>query len=186
MSILTPSRLIAFAILAILACASGAANAQKWPSDAEECQWFGTAPLCDGECPAGWRIENYSGAGCVGTWGVSGTKAFCCKIKAPCGPRQYGTPGCPYPSFGGCKPGETQGTILGRTVCCPPGQEFVAHAGCREPKPKETAPKATTPETDSGIKVAPKSDIFKQFDPTGGCGKGMHKGGDGECFPDLH
>jgi hypothetical protein len=180
-----PSRLVALIVLALAVCAAGAANAQKWPADAEECRWFGTAPLCDGECPAGWRIENYSGAGCVGTWGISGTKAFCCKIKPKCGPANYGTEGCPYPSFGGCKPGWAQGTILGRTVCCRPGQEFVAHVGCREPKPKETPPQDTS--SDPVVKQLPhNSDILKKFDPTGGCGQGMYKGGDGQCYPKLN
>jgi hypothetical protein len=70
-------------------------------SYAKECRWFGTAPLCDGECPRGWSLEQLSGKGCAGTWGISGTKAFCCKIERACGPKQWGTEGCPYPSFQG-------------------------------------------------------------------------------------
>ena len=71
------------------------------PTAAKECSWFGTAPLCDGRCPAGWTLENLSGAGCVGTIGISSTKAYCCKVEAKvrCGPGRYGTPGCPYPLF---------------------------------------------------------------------------------------
>jgi len=84
MSPLPSSKLIAFAFLAIVVCTTGAAGAK-------ECRWFGTAPLCDGECPAGWKLENLSGSGCVGTWGVSGTKAYCCKVEAACGPGKYGT-----------------------------------------------------------------------------------------------
>jgi hypothetical protein len=165
MSILTPSKLIAFGILAILACASGAQTRKNGQR---------TRRNASGSARRPYVTANVQLAG--------GSKI----IQEPVGPAQYGTPGCPYPSFGGCKPGETQGTILGRTVCCPPGQEFVANVGCREPKPKETTPEAPTPETDSGIKVVPKSDIFKKFDPTGGCGKGMHKGGDGQCYPNLN
>src|SRR6476659_8646792 len=81
--------LLAVALLAIAACASSAA-------EAAECQWFGTAPLCDGSCPAGWEIKEFSAKGCVGTWGVSGTKVLCCKLPVKC---QFGTPGCPYPPF---------------------------------------------------------------------------------------
>jgi hypothetical protein len=96
----------------------------------EECQWFGTAPLCDGECPNGWRLKDFSAKGCIGTWGVSGTKVLCCKIPAKC---VFGTPGCPYPPF-------TKRRIP-------------------DPKP---------------------------LDPNESCGKGMFKGGDGQCHPILH
>jgi hypothetical protein len=94
MSILTDSRPIALGILALAACAAGAA-------DAKECRWFGTPPVCDGECPRGWRLEQLSGKGClISTWGISGTRAFCCKIDR-CGPSTWGTEGCPYPDFQG-------------------------------------------------------------------------------------
>jgi hypothetical protein len=59
------------------------------------CRWFGTAPVCDGRCPAGWSLKEFSGRGCVGTWFASGTKVLCC--PPPC---KWGTPGCPFPSFG--------------------------------------------------------------------------------------
>jgi hypothetical protein len=72
-------------------------------ASAKECKWFGTAPFCNGRCPSGWSLENFSGKGCIGTWGISGTKALCCRVEKPCGPKQYGTPGCPYPRFGGGK-----------------------------------------------------------------------------------
>jgi hypothetical protein len=41
---------------------------------------------------------------------------------------------------------------------------------------------------DLGVKTLPKgnADIFtKPKDPTGGCGAGMHRGGDGQCYPNL-
>lgn len=63
---------------------------------ATECKWFGTAPLCDGSCPSGWELKSFSSKGCIGTWGISGTKTLCCKPPPKC---EYGTPGCPYPPF---------------------------------------------------------------------------------------
>jgi len=36
------------------------------------CDWFGTAPLCAGECPAGWTQTKRSGNDCV-----TGSKARC-------------------------------------------------------------------------------------------------------------
>lgn len=45
----------------------------------EDCQWFGTAPFCDGECPVGWfeAMRNVSGDGNACR---RGTKAYCCKV----------------------------------------------------------------------------------------------------------
>src|SRR5262245_20450261 len=73
------------------------------PVDARECKWFGTPPFCRGNCPAGWE---YTGKRVPCT---TGSMRYCCK---PCGPRQYGTPGCPYPSFGGKeKPKPSSGEV---------------------------------------------------------------------------
>ena len=62
-------------------------------ADAQECRDFGTEPFCAGSCPAGWHEEGFASYECV-----TGRKVRCCK---DCGPAQYGTEGCPYPSFGG-------------------------------------------------------------------------------------
>jgi hypothetical protein len=57
------------------------------------CQWRGTAPFCNGDCPAGWSKEwNASddfhaqnvpapGAGNFGQSCVTGTKALCCRFQ---------------------------------------------------------------------------------------------------------
>ena len=47
----------------------------------------------------------------------------------------------------------------------------------------ETAP------VDLGVKTMPKGDLdiyTKPKDPTGGCGPGMHRGADGQCYPNLN
>jgi hypothetical protein len=73
-------------ILAAMICAPGAAQAG-------ECRLFGTGPFCAGSCPAGWKLLQRRGSNCV-----TGSKALCCQVDAPC--TRYGTPACPYPSFG--------------------------------------------------------------------------------------
>jgi hypothetical protein len=64
-------------------------------ASARVCQWFGSPPFCRGDCPRGWE---YTGKRVPCT---AGSMRYCCR---PCGPAQYGTPGCPYPSFGKVKP----------------------------------------------------------------------------------
>jgi hypothetical protein len=66
------------------------------PSNAEECRDFGTEPFCDGECPGGWQEKGLASHECV-----TGRKVRCCKIPPPCGPAQFGTPGCPFPALSG-------------------------------------------------------------------------------------
>jgi hypothetical protein len=47
----------------------------------------------------------------------------------------------------------------------------------------ETAP------ADLGVKTMPKGDLdiyTKPKDPTGGCGPGMHRGADGQCYPNVN
>ncbi|MGH6814818.1 MAG: hypothetical protein ACREC6_03875 [Hyphomicrobiaceae bacterium] len=66
-------------------------------ADARECRWFGKQPFCKGRCPPGWENVWRNGQTVrVPCW--TGHMRYCCKT---CGPAQYGTPGCPYPSFGG-------------------------------------------------------------------------------------
>jgi hypothetical protein len=49
------------------------------------CQWFGTAPACDGECPAGWTEKRHSktegGQPCV-----FGSRVYCCDFQERCVP----------------------------------------------------------------------------------------------------
>jgi hypothetical protein len=197
MSTFPSSKLIAFSFLAIVVCTTGAASAK-------ECRWFGTAPLCDGECPAGWKLENLSGSGCIGTWGVSGTKAYCCKVEAACGPGKYGTPGCPYPPFGNAPDagkkqpsGPTADAIMegkkekGSDVLVPEESTGPSPFGSKAPPNAEEAEalkRAKEEQAKRNDAVVPRSnlDVFKKADPTGGCGKGMHRGGGGGCYPDLH
>jgi len=40
------------------------------------CQWFGTAPLCSGKCPAGWFFRRRSAANCTNGW-----KVLCCRRR---------------------------------------------------------------------------------------------------------
>ena len=115
--------LIAIAIFAAIACAAA-------PALASECAIFGKAPFCAGRCPAGWHEEGLASYECA-----TGRKVRCCK---DCGPAQYGTPGCPYPSFSPCKPGWTPWTFNGKNGCCPPGTRYFAwggSAGCAKTVP---------------------------------------------------
>ncbi|KAM0744909.1 hypothetical protein ACQRIT_000293 [Beauveria bassiana] len=40
----------------------------------ETCLWFGTAPFCQGSCPAGWRLIQRERLNC---W--RGAKVYCCR-----------------------------------------------------------------------------------------------------------
>ena len=53
-------RVIALALLAgaIAMLPPGTAEAKREVT--AECKWFGTAPLCDGECPKGWTLTKHS------------------------------------------------------------------------------------------------------------------------------
>jgi len=151
-----------------------------------------------------WRL---SGKGCVGSWGISGTKAFCCKIVAACGPGQYGKPGCPYPPFGNASdsdegkssgPSPPPDVIRGRQqessgtpVLVPTPSTGPTPFGSGAPSNPEEAEawrreQEKAKSTDAGIKLRPKNDVLQKSDPTGGCGKGMYKGGDGRCHPRLN
>jgi len=67
------------------------------------CYWDGTAPICEGRCRGGFVATRFNGSGCL-----TGSRVLCCEpmgfISQPqtreCTPARYGTPGCPYPSFG--------------------------------------------------------------------------------------
>ncbi len=168
------------AVVLIVAFSIGTAGV----AEAEECKWFGKRPLCDGECPAGWRLKNFSGDGCIGTWGVSGTRALCCReeAKAPCGPTQYGTEGCPYPPFGNA-PGSGS----------PPPAGPTADSITENQKQKDSTPTPAGPKADDfGGPIlqrpsdAMKSDILKKPEEANPCGPGMFKGGDGQCYPKLN
>ena len=96
MLVLRASKLI---IIGFLAAMSFSAEA------AEECKVFGTAPFCAGHCPAGWRGtgEVMMGGSGQGQGCLTGRKVRCCRTVATPDCR-YGTPGCPYPSFGSRAP----------------------------------------------------------------------------------
>jgi hypothetical protein len=70
------------------------------------CEWFGTAPACDGECPAGWtekkRNNHGDGAQCL-----SGSKVYCCDFQEYCVPE----------IAAGWKPGATRTTEEGIIEC---------------------------------------------------------------------
>ncbi|KAG8762231.1 hypothetical protein FRC12_009134 [Ceratobasidium sp. 428] len=44
----------------------------------QNCEWFGTAPLCDGECPEGKYEVTTDGSGDGNTCASDLRKAFCC------------------------------------------------------------------------------------------------------------
>merc|ERR1712110_1204491 len=46
-------------------------------SENDNCMWFGTAPFCRGECPAGTKLVRYDGSG-DGVTCLTGYKAYCC------------------------------------------------------------------------------------------------------------
>jgi hypothetical protein len=45
------------------------------PAAAQVCQWFGTPPVCAGECPSGY-YDTGQRQGCF-----TGSKAYCCRIE---------------------------------------------------------------------------------------------------------
>lgn len=94
MSVFRYSALIALGIFAGVAYPAQEAAAR-------ECRWFGTNPICNQRCPRGWEPRLWGGRAVRVPCTISGYLVSCCR---PCGPAQYGTPGCPYPSFGKVKP----------------------------------------------------------------------------------
>lgn len=60
----------------------------------DQCEWFGTSPLCDGECPGGWRYVRRSNEG-DGKKCWTGEKKYCCKWIQP-----YSDSGSSYDSYG--------------------------------------------------------------------------------------
>ncbi len=187
------SKLIAVGILVLVAGASSAA-------EAAECRWFGTAPLCEGECPSGWKAKNHKQC-------FSGWKVYCCAPEQPC---KYGDPGCPFPPFGGAPgsdgkappsgpqpppdviKGHQQESGSGSGVLVPEQSQGPSPFGSHSP-PNQEEEDAWRREQekrarakDKGITPLPRGEVLKNVDPTGGCGKGMHKGGDGQCYPNLN
>ncbi|KYK58539.1 hypothetical protein DCS_05556 [Drechmeria coniospora] len=45
----------------------------------KDCQWFGTAPFCDGTCPDGWRAHHGDPSG-DGDKCLTGHKTYCCPL----------------------------------------------------------------------------------------------------------
>ena len=185
-----PSRLVGFAFLAIVALSSV-------PAVAKECKWDGTPPFCEGSCQDGWNFVKQKAC-------FSGFRVYCCKNEPKCGPGQYGTPGCPYPPFGnapdaGKKPpsGPTADAIMegkrekGSDGLVPKKSTGASPFGSNAPPNAEEAEalkRAKEEQAKRNEALVPRSNLgeFKKADPTGGCGKGMHKGGGGGCYPDLH
>lgn len=80
-------------------------------------------------------------------------------VASPCGPARYGTPGCPYPPFGG------------------------ANAPPEKPDPSGPASSGVDPETGAvSGSILDKVPASKLMDT---CPAGMTRGGDGECYPIL-
>jgi len=81
------ARMSALAALGTACLAVGSATTAM----AKECKWFGTRPICDGQCPPGWT---YTGKreSCV-----TGSRRFCCK-----GNDAVGTSAGPEVPFKGC------------------------------------------------------------------------------------
>lgn len=48
----------------------------------EACAWFGTAPICRGRCPAGWRDVKGDRTG-DGATCATGQKVYCCENAFP-------------------------------------------------------------------------------------------------------
>jgi hypothetical protein len=88
-----------FGFLATIALQSGPGVAQR------HCFTDGSRPFCGGmlECPRGYERTRSTRSGCI-----KGHIITCCERmgfisqsqKRGCTPSRYGTPGCPYPSFG--------------------------------------------------------------------------------------
>ncbi len=117
----------------------------------------------------------------------------------------YGTPGCPYPPFGSSG-ADTQTSPSGpspppdviiennkqKGVLVPQQSTGPSPFGDQSPtNPEEAeayrrAKEAQAKTTGGLIKKLPTGDVVRKADPTGGCGKGMHRGGGGQCYPDLH
>jgi hypothetical protein len=124
--------------------------------------------------------------------GISGTKAYCCKVEAPC---KYGTPGCPYPPFGSSGneatppssgPQPPPDVIKGRQQeSSGSGSDVLVPEPSTGPSPFGSS---TKPPIDTGI-LKQRPDAYKVLPPAQAvnpCGKGMHKGGDGKCYPNLN
>lgn len=155
-------------------------------ADAAECQWFGTAPLCDGECPTGWQQKTAKQC-------FSGWKVYCCEPEEPCGPSRYGTEGCPYPPFGsssssGEKPpaGPTADSIMENQR---QKQSGTNSSGVLVPEQsKGPSPFGGGKPAGVGVLQRPSdalnSNIIKKEPEP--CGPGMYRGGDGQCYPIVH
>ncbi len=70
---------LGFVLLFVISNCLEKANAQQNNS----CAWFGTAPVCSGECPPDWTELKRSSCnseieGC-GSKCVTGSKAYCCR-----------------------------------------------------------------------------------------------------------
>jgi len=79
--------------LAKTECRPGNSRLLKPSEYTPPCKWFGTAPLCNGKCPDGWKLCSTDTAGYVfgggfggscdtsaGWWlGLTNEKALCCK-----------------------------------------------------------------------------------------------------------
>src|SRR4051794_12251331 len=106
------SMLPALGMLVAAALSVGPASAETFYRN---CHWDGSGPICEGRCaPERDEVARRSTTqGCL-----TGRKLYCCQkmgsISQPqggreCTPARYGTPGCPYPSFGSarrvCPPG---------------------------------------------------------------------------------
>jgi hypothetical protein len=86
----TPRGLGAAALMAMLLVSFVAAVSLPGPTQAKKvtpavCNWYGTAPACDGECPAGWTEKRRSQRG-DGEKCLSGSKVLCCDFQEYCVP----------------------------------------------------------------------------------------------------
>jgi hypothetical protein len=70
------------------------------------CEWFGEAPFCDGECPAGWTERKRNKRG-DGNKCATGSKVYCCDFQERCVPERAP----------GWKPGTTRVTDEGIVEC---------------------------------------------------------------------
>ncbi len=78
-------RMIALALLAGALAMFPPGNAEAKREVTGECKWFGTAPLCDGECPKGWTLTKHSKTG-GGNPCLTGSYARCCDFQEHCVP----------------------------------------------------------------------------------------------------
>jgi hypothetical protein len=76
-------------LLVLLVCEMAASliGAQAKQVVNPQCQWFGEAPACDGECPAGWTEKRRSKTG-DGHKCFTGSKVYCCNFQETCVPEK--------------------------------------------------------------------------------------------------